>query len=330
MCFRRKSKEIVPNLNIKSKEIVVFQKFKKGRIYFGTKIKIPRNFALAFCSNNQVLDILYEGETVLDIKVLPKLTKKFGLYKVDKKGRSPKYFETDAYFINLNEFENFKWETSDYAELEDKEYGEYKAYCFGALNFKITAPAKLLNYLLKLSESIYPDQVEKIIINYINERIVRILNKANPTAKNLYLKNQEIVKLIYEKLSDLLSEIGIDLIKITLAETRFPPKILSDLKSTADQPAGIRGWGKVSFEDWHNANPFSTEKQKKPKFVTITPTGKNGPFFKESMAPYFFDEDEIKEESQLEEKIPEPIWKGIDEKTLEEQSKKLVDLDDTN
>jgi hypothetical protein len=55
------------------------------------------------------------------------------------------------------------------------------------------------------------------------------------------------------------------------------------------------------------------------------------PFFEETMAPYFFDEEELKKakekEQNPEEEAKEPIWKGIDEKTEEENSKKLVDLD---
>ncbi len=326
MCFRRKPKEIIPNLNISSKEIVAFQKLKKGKIFIGTKIKIPRNYAFAICSNNSVLDVLYEGLTILDIKSLPNSTRRFSLYKINKRGKSPKFFEADAYFINLNKFEDFKWETAEYADLEDKKYGEYKSSCFGTLKFGILEPSKFLNYLLKNSEIIYSAQVEKFVNNYINERIVRILNKLNPTAKNLYLKDKEIIKTLYEKLSELLSEIGIELIEISLTETKFPPKILADLRDTTESPSDIRMWGKSTFEDWQNENP-ATEGAKKPKFVTITPTGKSTPFFEESMAPYFFDDaEEVKKDVETE-KTPAPVWKGVDEKIIEEKSKQLVDLD---
>lgn len=331
MCFRRKPKVIIPDLNISSKKIIELQKFKKGRIYFGTQIKIPRKFALVFISNKDILDTLYEGDTNINIKMLPKATKKLGLYKVDKKCRGPKYFEVDGYFVNLNMFEGFKWETTEYTDLEDKDYGEYKSSCFGELDFKVNAPEKLLKYISSELEIIYANQVEKLISNYINERIVRILNKANPTAKSLYLKDQCLMKLIYEKLAELLNEIGIDLDGISLTETRFPPKILNDLKSTTEQPAIIRGWGKMTFEDWQTSNP-SVKIENKPKFVTITPTGKNGPFFKESMAPYFFDEEEAdtKKETITSDTTTGPIWKGVDETKLEEQSKQLVDLNDSD
>ncbi len=334
MCFfRKKTKSIDPNLNISSKELIVNYRLKKGRLYLGTKIKIPRNFAFIICSNNKAIDVLYEGETVIDIKNIPTATRRFSLYKVNKKGKGPKYFEAEVYFVNLHEFEDFKWETAEYAELEDKNYGEYKTSCFGDLSFKISDPIKFLDFVFNKTNVniLLPNQVEKALIHYIDERIVRILNKANPTARNLYLKNKDIIKLIYEKLSELLIEIGIDLFKISLTETRFPPKILADLKNITEQPVDFRGWGKNTFEDWQAENPSAEIKptEKKPKFVTITPTGNNCPFFKESMAPYFFDE-ENKEENEVaeNEKIAtEPIWKGVDEKIIEEQSKQLVDLD---
>jgi hypothetical protein len=331
MCFRRKIKEVNPNLDINSKEIVVYQKFKKGRIFLKTPIKIPRNFAFAVTKNRNVLDVLNEGKTTLEIKMLPETTKKLALYKTNKRGRSPKYFEADTYFINMNTFENFKWETAGYVELEERPYGLYKASCYGDINFKIQNPNKLLTYLLSIEELITSISAESILKNYINERATRIIDKANPSAKDLYLKNKEILKLLYEKLSDWLNEIGIELNEITLTESKFPPKILADLRNIGEVPVGISGWGKMSFEDWQAANPST--KNSKPKFVTIIPTGKTGHFFKESMAPYFFEDEENKEDEGTNKKSErsvevETVWKGIDEKIAEEESKKLVNLDD--
>lgn len=330
MCFKKKIKNIETNLNISSKEIIFQQKFKKGRIYLGTKVKIPRNFSLIITSNKKSLDILYEDEIVINLKLLPNTTKKFSLYRIDKKGRGPKYFEAEAYFVNLNVFEKFGWETVEYLDLEDRKYGEYKASCFGDLIFRISNPIKFLDYILNEANDLIlnPNQAEKILKNFINKKIVRIINKINPLAKDLYLKDKDLIKIIYEKLSNLLNEIGVDLYTISLIETRFPPKILSDLKNTNENPTDVSGWGKMSFEEWQTINPAQTPK--KPKFITIIPTGNDVPFFKESMAPYFFDEKEIEEDKKenAELKSKEPVWKGVDEKILEENSKKLVDLED--
>ena len=340
MCFfRRKQRKINPNLNIETKDLVTFHKLRRKRLFLGTKINIPRNFAFAICSNDKVLDILYEDKELIKLDDLPNATRKLGLYKVNKKGRPPKFFEADTYFVNMNFFENFKWGTSSYAELEDKNFGDYRTYCYGNLNFKIVEPIRFLNYLLGEAEIIklYPNESTKIVSRFINERSVRIINKINPTAKSLYLKDKEITKKIFEKLSMFLCEIGIGLNYLSLTEAKFPPKIYNELKKINKKPIDESYWEYEKVGDNCGIGTPLSKDQGDSKFITIIPTGVEVPFFRECMAPYFFDEEEIEKEKELkeakengkkEDPQKEPIWQGVDEKIFEEESKQLVDLND--
>ncbi|MDD4111076.1 MAG: SPFH domain-containing protein, partial [Clostridia bacterium] len=244
MCFRRKPKKIDPKINIETKDLVIFQKLRRGRLFLNTKVYVPRNFDFAICSNNKVLDILDEGEQIVSLKDLPNATRKLELYKVDKKGRPPKFFQAETYFVNLNYFENFKWGTSSYAELEDKTFGEYRTFCYGDLNFKIIEPIRFLNYILGEAKIIqlYSNESTKIVSRFINERMVRIINKINPTAKKLYLKDNQITKEIFEKLSVFLCEIGIGLNYLSLAEAKFPPKIYNELNKISKRPTDDSYW----------------------------------------------------------------------------------------
>lgn len=320
MCLG-KTKFVKPNLNITSKELVYYQEFKKNRIYFGTPVTVPRNFSFVITKDGKVFDELTE-DFVISPKNIPEATQGLKLYKLSN-GKAPKFFDAETYFVNRNTFEKFGFETSP-IELEDKEFGVYSVRCFGSTTFKVVNSKKLLEFLIPLMGIVSSTETQKTIARIISEKIARIIEKENPSAGKLYLKDETLLKTIYNKLSNYLSEIGVEIIKIDLTETKFPAKIVSTL-SKVDAPSGTGIFGGQSFEEWQVKNPSET-KTNKPKFVTIVPTGnKNGPFFKESMAPYFF-ADEPKEEETVTKK--KSIWRNVDQIDNEEKSKQIVDLDD--
>ena len=329
MCFFRKTKFVKPNLNINSKEIVVYQEFRRNRIYFGAQIETPRNFAFVITSNGKVLDVLYDKITIT-LKQIPQTTQILRLYKLNKRGRGPKFFTADTYFVNQNVFENFEW-TSFESELEDREFGQFKIKSFGSLCFRVSSPKKFLNFLIPQMGIVSTTQTQIVVSNFINERISRIIEKENPNARELYFKDQELLKTIFGKLANWLNEIGIELMNISFISTKFPSQIISALSKIKEKPESVKSFGSVSFEEWQNNNPANKNKENRPKFVTIIPSGKKSHFFKESMAPYFFDEDEeeienVKDE-QKEQKKKKKIWRGIDEIAKEKKDKSLVNLD---
>ncbi len=328
MCFFKKTNFVKPNLNINSKEIVVYQPFKRNRIYFGAKVETPRNFSFVITSNGKVLDVLKDKITI-SIKELPQTTQALRLYKVNKRGRNPKFFIAETYFVNQNVFEKFEWNSFE-AELEDREFGQFKSKSIGNLCFRVSSPKKLLNFLIPQMGIVSNVQTQSVISNFVNEKISRALEKENPSARKLYFKDQELLKVIYTKLANWLNEIGIELMKIDLISTKFPSQISSALSKIKEKPEGVRGFGSVSFEEWQNSNPANEKKEQRPKFVTITPSGKKSHFFKESMAPYFFDDDEEDEpEKEIKQSQPKKkkIWKGVDEIDKEKKEKKIVNLD---
>ncbi|MDD4110851.1 MAG: hypothetical protein PHS54_04805, partial [Clostridia bacterium] len=116
----------------------------------------------------------------------------------------------------------------------------------------------------------------------------------------------------------------------------FPPKIYNELNKISKRPTDDSYWkDEEPVIDCGIGSPMSKE-QDDSRFITIIPTGIGVPFFKETMAPYFFDEEEVEKEVEAEknkkenkpkQEEKEPIWQGVDEKIFEEESKQLVDLD---
>lgn len=330
MCFFRKTKFVKTNLNISSKEVIYFQPFKRNKIYLGTKVKVPRNFSFVFTSNGKVLDEIND-DFVISFNEIPETTQYLKLYKVNKKGKGLKFFKAETYFVNKNIFENFEWNSYN-IELEDRDFGAYKAQAFGTINFKVINPKKIIIFLYNQLGVITTTQSQKVLHNYICEKISHIIDKENPATKKLYYKDENLLKTIFSKLQKDLNEIGIDLLKINLISSKFSSHVTSVLSKLEKKPENIKSFESVSFKEWQEKNSTIEDSKKKPKFVTIIPSGKKSHFFKESMAPYFFDDDEINEDekedfnNKKEKNKRKLIWKNIDQISKEEKDKKIVDL----
>lgn len=328
MCFFRRYKKIAPKLNIESKELVVKQKLGRKGIKFGTKLLVPRSFAFVTVKNGKVLDIVNHGKYEITPKLLKETVLKLKLYKPNKKNKTAKFAPVEVYFVNLNDFDQVAWQTNNRVELEDKKYGVYKITAKGRYNFNIVDPEKFLKYLYADIVDLSSENSANIFLTGVNNFISKLLYDKNYNAEKLYFKDKEITNDLFVSLSEYLHNSGVNLEGITLENIDFPSKTLKMLEQLATPPKESQGTGKSAFEDWQANNPSPVRKG--PQFVTIEPEKKGKKnFFKESMAPYFFAEDNNEEETQMEPvKKKKSKWLGPIEKERLEKSKQFVNLDD--
>lgn len=325
MCFFRKYKKIAPKLNIENKELVIKQKLGRKGIKFGAKLFVPRNFVFATTKNGKILDLVSQGEYEITPKLLKETVLKLKLYKPNKKNKTTKYAPVEVYFVNLNDFDQVAWQTNNKVDLEDKKYGAYKISAKGRYNFNIVNAEKFLKFLYSDVIEITSENSANLLLNSVNNFITKLLYDKNYSAEKLYFKDKEITSDLFVSLSEHLYNIGINLEGITLENVEFPNKTLKMLEQLATPPKESQGSGKSAFENWQANNPNPVKKG--IQFVTIAPEKKGKKnFFKESMAPYFFAEEDEEEPAQPVKKKSK--WLGPIEKEKIEKSKQFVNLDD--
>lgn len=325
MCFFRKYKKIAPKLNIENKELVIKQKLGRKGIKFGAKLFVPRNFVFATTKNGKILDLVSQGEYEITPKLLKETVLKLKLYKPNKKNKTAKYAPVEVYFVNLNDFDQVAWQTNNKVDLEDKKYGAYKISAKGRYNFNIVNAEKFLKFLYSDVIEITSENSANLLLSSVNNFITKLLYDKNYSAEKLYFKDKEITSDLFVSLSEHLHNIGINLEGITLESVEFPNKTLKMLEQLATPPKESQGSGKSAFENWQANNPNPVKKG--IQFVTIEPEKKGKKnFFKESMAPYFFAEEDEEEPAQPVKKKSK--WLGPFEKEKIEKSKQFVNLDD--
>lgn len=319
MCFSKKNKLIAPNLNITNHELIISQKLKRKGLRLDTKLIVPRNFAFVLYADGVVLDTFLQGEYNLTVRNLPKTSKKLNLFSGDFK-KTKKYAKVEAYFVNLNDFDNNIWQTLKKVDLENKEFGVYKFFGSGKYNFKISYPELFVQHLKSELQVITPDNAKTMLENSINKIVFDKLYEKNYAPEKLFELDKEITDDLASEIDKVLKKIGIHLIEFTFERTLFPPKMEKELE-------------KKEFAKKLTDDASGKTETDKSKFVTIeksAPGSKN--FFKESMAPYFFTEDET--EQQTEEKPQKTSkWVGVLEQEELEKQKLFVNLnseDDNN
>ena len=313
MCFFKKIKIINPNLNITNHELILQYKLKRKGLKLNTQLVVPRNFAFVLTNNETVLDIFTQGEYNLTVRNIPKTSKKLNLYTGDFR-KLKKYAKVDTYFVNLNDFDNNIWQTLKKVDLENKEYGIYKFFASGKYSFKIVDTNMFVKFLKTNLQTITPESSKMLIENYINNEIANILYQKNYDPELLFNLDKSITNNLAIKTQEILLPLGVKLINFTFEKSLFPPKVQKSLEKKALAK---------KIAETSNEN----KSKDKTQFVTIeksAPGSKN--FFKESMPPYFFAEEEKPETDIPKQTTKKSKWVGVLEQEKLEKEKSFVNL----
>ncbi len=301
MCFGKKTSEIKPNLNITTEEIITIYKTKRKGLKVGTKLFVPRDFAFILIYGSKILQIFKSGEYILDKQTLKECIQKLNLFNNKKIKYIP---ASTTLFLNFHDIDNLKWHTVGEIELENKKFGVFRISASGNYSYKIDNISLFLQYFLKkefISDEIIKNEIERIVNSSISKQIY----DKNYSAEILFEKD-EILKInAIDLLKNKLRNLGISLLDFNFENIDLPSKVLKNLQ----------------IENVLKEEKNESKTKKENKFVTIEPTVCKKNFFKESIAPFFFEDEEETDEK-------EKIYRGVVEKEKEKKSKKFVNLDE--
>ena len=117
-------------------------------ITIGANIIVPNGFSAVFVCKDKVSDILPQGKFAISGVTLPKTFKRMGLTYANKKGKFPKTFNADLYFVKNIPIETMEFESCIALRKTSKRFGRVKAQSEGVFDLTIEDSGKLLKYLL--------------------------------------------------------------------------------------------------------------------------------------------------------------------------------------
>lgn len=258
------SSDITPTPNSLCGLVCIYP-LKHGKIKINSKVKIPSGFVFVIGNNGKALDHFGEGEYYLSPATLPLCSKKLKIHKTDKNNNIKKSFKAEAYFVNIGEYE-LHCKTQEKAELGRRATGIFKVGLCATLKFKVIDAKKLMDSLLYEYSYLKQGEAEKIVLSYVSDFVVSILNKYNFALSEFIYSNPIIEQNLVGELSQKLSKLGIMLLQINEVKYILPKKYQKDYENNLK----TKKQEKIEDANNNNENNKTTTEQEYVPFGNIT------------------------------------------------------------
>src|SRR5690349_8241526 len=113
-----------------------------GDFRIGSQLIVRQSQTAVFFRDGQALDIFGPGRHTLTTSNIPILS---GLIGLATSGRTP--FPAEVVFVNMRQFIDQKWGTSEPIALRDPAFGMARLRAFGSYAFQVQNPGQFVNQI---------------------------------------------------------------------------------------------------------------------------------------------------------------------------------------
>ena len=204
-----------------SKNVMVYKYPMDGRsIMRGSKLTVRESQVAIFVNKGKLADIFEPGYYKLDTSNLPILTQ---LLSLPYGFKSP--FYADVYFINMKQFTNLKWGTSNPIAMKDKEFGAIRLRGFGAYAFKVINPKVFLEQLFGTNSTFLTSDIEQYLKSILVSTISDTIAESKVSALDLACNLNEFGEVVMETVKTKFNELGLELTSFIIENISFPSEV---------------------------------------------------------------------------------------------------------
>lgn len=186
----------------------------------GSKIVVRESQAAIFVSQGQIADIFTAGAYTLDAKNLPIISKIMAW----------KYaFETpykdDIFFVNLKQFTNIKWGTTNPIMMRDSDFGLIRLRGFGNFSFRVSLPAVFMRELFGTVKLFKTDEIENYLKNIVLATMTDLIGECKIPALDLASQYLELGDTTRDLAKKKFEELGLECTNVFIQNLSLPPEV---------------------------------------------------------------------------------------------------------
>lgn len=215
--FNKNKFDIVPKENELCGLVTKFDRVDVLKV--NAKLVVPEGYFFAIGKKGKVCDIFDSGTHYLNASTLPLTCRKFNIDKqiLNKKDK----FKFDFYFISKNLFPA-KFKTYRQIELGTKAYGVYKMHVYGIYSYSVKNVEEFMQSLLNEFDYIKTGESEKIVESWVNDLIVKSLEKHNFIISDIVKNDPKIAESIKLDIEKLFKQAGLDVGEVKIYKYKLP------------------------------------------------------------------------------------------------------------
>lgn len=212
--------EVIEWLDPSSDTLVYRFPVENQEIKMGAKLVVRESQAAVFVNEGKFADVFMPGTYTLSTENMPILT----MLKSWKYGfNSP--FKAEVYFVNMRQFTDLKWGTSNPIMMRDPEFGVVRLRAFGSYAIRVVDPKKFLEEVVGTEGLYQTDQISGQLRNLVVTNFTDALAELKVAALDLAQNYLEMSQQLQGKLAQDFQEYGLTLTKFLIENISLPPEV---------------------------------------------------------------------------------------------------------
>lgn len=197
---------------------------KKRWLYLNKNIFVREKNSAVIVYKYRVCDVIYEGKFRLNQDTIPETYSRAKIERINRKGAKVKRIRGDVYYVNLNEFKNFAFESDEPFYVKSGELGRIKGFIEGTCTLKIIDPGALIRALIHDTGKAKLKEIHTDMGLWIGNKINQIVEKNKLPASRILTEQEYVEAVINTEMESALDRIGIFVSNVSLKAVNFPKK----------------------------------------------------------------------------------------------------------
>lgn len=186
----------------------------------GAQLIVRESQAAVFVFEGQVADVFTPGRYTIDGGNTPILSK-LGAWKYGF--NSP--FKSEVYFVNVKQFTDMKWGTSNPVMMRDADFGIVRLRAFGAYSLRIVDPSEFIKQVAGTNAHFQTEDIEGQLKRAIVTEFSDAIGELKIPALDLAAQYKEIGEKIRGMINEDFKAYGLEVTKFYVENVSLPPEV---------------------------------------------------------------------------------------------------------
>ncbi len=209
----------------KGKDYLISNSNQKNNIKIGSQLIVPEGYTAYVVHKKNVLDNFNSGCHKLTSATMPLAAKELRLNRQNSRGVLPSKFRADIYYINLSDFFDVEFLSTDKLVIKDKRFLKARVGFKGKFAFKTINHEDLLSIIIKdcgfINGNIALDRLRFWVAKFTAKKI----KKNKPGLEELFNRESECFKGLQEFIAKKFLDTGIEITSIEVTDIMLPKNV---------------------------------------------------------------------------------------------------------
>lgn len=223
--FRMFSKNILPDEELLSKNIVTPYPLRRKKMKVNAKLEVPQGFQAVIVRGGKIMDVISVGRHRVNGSTMPSVFQKLKIGKASKKGNYRTKFKAEVYFVNLRTFVKFPYTSDNAFHTRSESFGRVKGYAEGYCELHVEDAEELMKFLMRYLNKLTPKNVREEVGHLVGNAVNKVLEKSKLSFSQVLLNPEGLKTYLNPTVSNMVSEYGLLAEQVELASLQLTKRV---------------------------------------------------------------------------------------------------------